>query len=217
MASSNEFLAESWQFVRESVSIQLQALVHLVRERVDSNRRWLVQNEFFTESWRFMRASAAISIALGLMTGLLILHFIPSPLPWNHSISSETTDTPLNLSETSDSDSAPDFTAPGATVPASLSAMRCPTVFVYSDTPQYLGDLPAASVTRDTAFAELIDSNSSMFATRQWDLGPIFLYRLSHSTHCKLTLDPAKADLFFIPAMASGKTSKGPFGLPAKR
>jgi hypothetical protein len=97
--------------------------------------------------------------------------------------------------------------------PISIAAMPCPTVFIYEDLPLFPGDIDGDLPPRNIAAAAFgsqysagVAANTTFrYDTRQMNLVPMFIYRLLHSSHCKVTRDPLEADLFMIPAMSANK------------
>jgi hypothetical protein len=106
--------------------------------------------------------------------------------------------------------SIPAAPASAPTVPRSLSSMPCPKIFMYDykTLPIYgMFSTPHRQVSAQLTLGARINSTSLYEDTNHHELVNYFVYRLRRSAHCKLTKDPAKADLFFVAAMPGRKVS----------
>ncbi len=86
----------------------------------------------------------------------------------------------------------------------SLSAMHCPTVFMYDNLPVLPGEVAPNLITSERAFGPEQDL-AGIYATQQYSVAELFINRLRRSLHCPLTTDASKADLFLIPALSAPK------------
>ena len=80
---------------------------------------------------------------------------------------------------------------------ANLSAIPCPKVFVYEDFPTFAGGIPPHHITAERAYGPAL-STPGLYATEAFSFGEILFNRLYRSEHCKVTRDPAAADLFLV-------------------
>ena len=87
---------------------------------------------------------------------------------------------------------------------ASLSNLPCPTVYIYFDVPSVDGGRRPDDISLTRAFGARLN-HTGMRDSSPYNLAELMLYRLQHSKHCRLTRDPAKADLFIIPVLTKPK------------
>ena len=88
----------------------------------------------------------------------------------------------------------------------SLSDLPCPTVFIYFDIPLVDGGVNPAQLSEELAVGTLLP-HPGVYYSGQFNLAVLMLYRAQHSTHCRLTRNPAEADLFLIPVLSKPKGS----------
>jgi hypothetical protein len=84
---------------------------------------------------------------------------------------------------------------------SSLSAVPCPSVFIYDTLPHWSGDVSPQSITVKSAYGDET-AQKGVYNTAQYSLSEIIINRLYRSEHCKVTKNASAADLFLIPALS---------------
>eukprot|EP00873_Tetraselmis_striata_P011989 jgi/Tetstr1/432253/TSEL_002288.t1 len=86
------------------------------------------------------------------------------------------------------------------------SEPRCPTVYVYDAPELWDFPIPFAQLHRaDPAAIVGKPCGDGTFDTEQYAMAMLVLYRLAASTRCRVTKDPAEAELFVVPAFPAPK------------
>ena len=85
-----------------------------------------------------------------------------------------------------------------------ISALPCPTLFVYPNVPIFDGGAMPSEITFQIAFGEK-QNYPGIYMHSQFNLAQLVIYRLHHSKHCRVTTNASAADLFIIPALTAPK------------
>ena len=93
-----------------------------------------------------------------------------------------------------------------ASADCNLTKMPCPTVYIYPNTPVVDGGPRPKGISFAHAFGMPMKEYPGVYASNQFNLAHVMLYRLQHSSHCRVTQNASEADLFVIPVLSNPKS-----------